>query len=117
MFQRRPDCPFLLRWASGNLGVIGLRLIITVPNLQPTFSLDLGDIEAGHLQPEFLQHIGFDLIIGSLALDGGQVKFIKAESVEQKYFLLHCDSTLQNLLNRIIKHRIYIFRLRLPQPL
>ena len=91
--------------------------VVILPHFQPALPLDLGDIQAVHLQPKLLQHIRLNLVIGGLALGGGQVKFIKTESVEQKYFLLHCDSTFQNLLNRIIKHRIYIFRLRLPQPL
>lgn len=91
MLQRRPDRPFFLRRASGNLGIFRFRQIVILSNIQPTFPFDFGDIQAGHLQPELLQHIRLDFLLGGLALGGGQVHLNMVFHFEfgQKTYRLH----------------------------
>ena len=43
------DCFFLLRWALWLLGVLFLGLVIVLPNVQPTFSLHLRNIQGRYL--------------------------------------------------------------------
>ena len=79
MLQCLHDCLFFLRRTLGNSLSLGLGQIIVLPDLQPTFPLDLGDIQAGHLQPKLLQYIRLDFVIGGLALGGGQIHLAQVQ--------------------------------------
>lgn len=86
MFQRLHNCIFLFRRALGNFYAFRFRKIIILPHIQPALSLDLGDIQAGHLQAVLFQHIGFDLIICGFALRRCQIQFVQVQ--------LHLDMLL-----------------------
>lgn len=79
MFQRLHNCIFLFRRALGNFYAFRFRKIIIPPHIQPALSLDLGDIQAGHLQAVLFQHIGFDLIICGFALRRCQIQFVQVQ--------------------------------------
>ena len=59
---------FFLRWALGNSCIFRFCLIVAFPFDQAMLGLDLGDIQAGHLEAGMLQHIILNLLTGAADL-------------------------------------------------
>lgn len=77
MLQCLHNRRFLFRRALRHFGIFLLRQIIVLPNIQPTFPLDLGDVQRRYLQTGMLQHIRFNLLIGRTLLEPGHIHVLQ----------------------------------------
>ena len=77
MLQCLHNRRFLFRRALRHFGIFLLRQIIVLPNIQPTFPLDLGDVQRRYLQASMFQHIRFDLLIGRTLLEPGHIHVLQ----------------------------------------
>lgn len=74
MLQCGADRSLLFRRALWDNGIGILRVVITLPDGEAAFALDLGDVEAGDFEAVPGFHEGLQLLIGRRGLCGGQRK-------------------------------------------
>ena len=72
MLQCGADRSLLFRRALWDNGIGTLRVVITLPDGEAAFALDLGDVEAGDLEAITGFHKCFQLLIGRRGLCSGQ---------------------------------------------
>ena len=76
MLQCIPDGLFLFGRALGLLGILRLGLVVALPLNDPTFLLDLGDVERSDVQAGMLLDVVLDLLVGGFALRSSQIQLI-----------------------------------------
>ena len=72
VLQGSADRGFFFRRALRNNWIGVLRVVVTLPDGETAFALDLGDIEACDLEAVVGFHIGLQLFVGRCRLRGGQ---------------------------------------------
>ena len=79
MLQRLPNSLFLFGWALGLLGILRLGFVVALPLDDPTFLLDLGDVEGSNVQAGLLLDVIFELLIGGFGFRSSQIQLVHLE--------------------------------------
>ena len=70
---------FFFGWTLRDYLVFLLRQVIVLASREAKLSFGLGDLEAGDPEAEDFLDVGLDLIIGSLALSGGEIQLVQVQ--------------------------------------
>lgn len=80
MLQRLSNSLFLFGWALGLLGVLRLGLVVALPLDDPTFLLDLGNVQGSDIQASLLLNVVFDGLVGGLGFRRSSVQIIQLDA-------------------------------------